>query len=83
MNLSVLLSGPILLSLVADSVQWSSYVFMKINAFGLSYFEFIIGSIVTEVISENLFLILNSIIVEVILGDPDFTLNYVPESLRS
>ena len=75
MNLSVLLSGPILLSLVADSVQWSSYVFMKINAFGLSYFEFIIGSIVTEVISENLFLILNSIIVEVILGDPDFTLN--------
>ena len=69
MNLSVLLSGPIL---YYHSVHWSSYVF-----------EFIIGSIVTEVISENLFLILNSIIVEVILGDPNFILNYVPESLGS
>ena len=56
---------------------------MKINAFGLSYFEFIIGSIIAEVIFGNLYLTLNSVFVEVIFGDPDFTLNYVPESLRS
>ena len=56
---------------------------MKINAFGLSYFEFIIGSIITKVIFENLYLTLNSVFVEVIFGDPDFTLDYVPESLRS
>ena len=73
----------LILYLIPDSVHWYSYVFMKINAFGLSYFEFIIGNIVTEVISENLFPILNRIIVEVILGDPDFTLNYVKTSLRS
>ena len=45
--------------------------------------EFIIGSFIAEVIFGNLVPILNSIIVEVIVGDPDFMLNYVPESLRS
>ena len=52
----------------ADSVHWYSYDFMKINAFGLSFFEFIIGSIIAEVIFGNLHLTLNS-------GDPDFALN--------